>query len=86
MNDPYVRPDVRLFLDYYNKLPGPRAHEVGPNQARAMILASRQVQDLLGFASRREVDEFLKKAHASLHYSAKDLAQDLRTLRELGLR
>src|SRR5436853_33583 len=45
MNDPYVRPDVRLFLDYYNKLPGPRAHEVGPNQARAMILASRQVAD-----------------------------------------
>jgi acetyl esterase len=45
MSDPYVRPDVRLFLDYYNKLPGPRAHEVGPNQARAMILASRHVAD-----------------------------------------
>jgi acetyl esterase len=41
----YVRPDVRQFLDYYNKLPGPRAHEVGPNQARAMILASRYVAD-----------------------------------------
>ncbi len=45
MSDPYVRPDVRLFLDYYNKLPGPRAHEVGPNQARTMILASRHVAD-----------------------------------------
>ena len=45
MSEPYVRPDVRLFLDYYNKLPGPRAHEVGPNQARAMILASRHVAD-----------------------------------------
>ena len=45
MSLPYVRPDVRLFLDYYNKLPGPRAHEVGPNQARAMILASRHVAD-----------------------------------------
>jgi acetyl esterase len=41
MSDPYVRPDVRQFLQYYNKLPGPRAHEVGPNQARAMILVSR---------------------------------------------
>ncbi|HVT60533.1 MAG TPA: hypothetical protein VHR45_19325 [Thermoanaerobaculia bacterium] len=29
-------------------------------------------------------DEFLKKAEAHLHYSAQDLAQDLRTLRELG--
>lgn len=45
MSDSYVRPDVRQFLDYYNKLPGPRAHEVGPNQARAMILASRHVAD-----------------------------------------
>jgi acetyl esterase len=45
MSEPIIRPDVRLFLDYYNKLPGPRAHEVGPNQARAMILASRHVAD-----------------------------------------
>jgi acetyl esterase len=45
MNLPFVRPDVRAFLDYYNKLPGPRAHEVGPNEARAMILASRHVAD-----------------------------------------
>jgi acetyl esterase len=45
MSDPYVRPDVRLFLEHYNKLPGPRAHEVGPNQARTMILASRHVAD-----------------------------------------
>ncbi len=45
MSDPYVRPDVRLFLDYYNRLPGPRAHQVGPNQARTMILASRHVAD-----------------------------------------
>jgi acetyl esterase len=46
MSEPKVRPDVRTFLDYYNRLPGPRAHEVGPNQARAMILASRHVADL----------------------------------------
>jgi acetyl esterase len=45
MSDPEVRPDVRLFLDYYNKLPGPRAHQVGPKEARAMILASRHVAD-----------------------------------------
>jgi acetyl esterase len=45
MSDPYVRPDVRTFLDYYNALPGARAHEVGPNEARSMILAARGVSD-----------------------------------------
>src|SRR5687767_1310306 len=46
MSDPYVRPDVRIFLDYLNSLPGPRSHEVGPNEARVMMLASRHVADL----------------------------------------
>ena len=33
MSEPFVRPDVRLFLDYLNTLPGPRSHLVGPNEA-----------------------------------------------------
>ncbi|HEX5183551.1 MAG TPA: alpha/beta hydrolase [Allosphingosinicella sp.] len=45
MTEPFVRPDVRLFLDYLNKLPGPQSHEVGPNEARTMMLASRHVAD-----------------------------------------
>ena len=45
MTDPYVRPDVRLFLDYLNNLPGPKTYEVGPVEARRMILASRYVAD-----------------------------------------
>jgi predicted HTH domain antitoxin len=53
---------------------------------RSEVLTPSQVQELLGLASRWETDEFLKKAEAYLHYSAEDLAQDLRTLRELGLR
>jgi predicted HTH domain antitoxin len=53
---------------------------------RSDILTAFQVQEMLGLASRWETDEFLKKAQAHLHYSAEDLAQDLRTLRELGLR
>jgi acetyl esterase len=40
-----VRPDVRIFLDYLNNLPGPRSHQVGPNEARTMMLASRHVAD-----------------------------------------
>src|SRR3954452_9814428 len=45
MADPFVRPDVRTFLDYLNELPGPKSHEVGPNEARVMMLASRHVAD-----------------------------------------
>src|SRR3954463_5513539 len=45
MADPFVRPDVRTFLDYFNNLPGPMSHEVGPNEARTMMLASRHVAD-----------------------------------------
>ena len=39
MADPFVRPDVRQFLDYLNNLPGPKSHEVGPNEARTMEVA-----------------------------------------------
>jgi acetyl esterase len=45
MTDPYVRPDVRRFLDWLNALPGPRSHEAGPVEARNMMLASRHVAD-----------------------------------------
>jgi acetyl esterase len=44
--EPYVRPDVRRFLDYLNGLPGPRTYEVAPAEARNMMLASRQVADV----------------------------------------
>jgi acetyl esterase len=43
--EPYVREDVRRFLDYLNALPGPRSHEVEPEDARRMMLASRHVAD-----------------------------------------
>ncbi|CAA9505742.1 MAG: Esterase/lipase [uncultured Sphingomonadaceae bacterium] len=43
---PYVRPDVRAFLDFLNNLPGPKTHEVGAVEARKMMLAMREVADL----------------------------------------
>ncbi|MFL6844228.1 MAG: alpha/beta hydrolase [Allosphingosinicella sp.] len=46
MSDPYVRPDVRAFLDHYNALPGPKTHELAPEEARALVRASRDVADL----------------------------------------
>jgi acetyl esterase len=45
LSDPYVRPDVRLFLDFLNALPGPKSHEVGPAEARVMMAKSRHVAD-----------------------------------------
>jgi len=45
MTDPFVRPDVRMFLDYLNRLPGPRSHEAGAEEARRMMVASRHVAD-----------------------------------------
>jgi acetyl esterase len=41
----FVRPDVRIFLDYLNNLPGPKSHEVGPAEARIMLQKSRHVAD-----------------------------------------
>jgi acetyl esterase len=45
LSEPFVRPDVRTFLDFLNALPGPRSHEVGPAEARAMMMRSRHVAD-----------------------------------------
>ena len=42
---PYVRPDVRQFLDYLNGLPGPKTHELGAAGARAMYSAMKDVAD-----------------------------------------
>jgi acetyl esterase len=41
MADPYVRPDVRQFLDWFNNLGRPRGPDVGPQEARRMLVASR---------------------------------------------
>jgi acetyl esterase len=46
MTEPFVRPDVRQFLDYLNNLPGPKTYEMGPAEARLMMAKSRQVTDL----------------------------------------
>jgi acetyl esterase len=45
LSEPFVRPDVRQFLDFLNALPGPKSHEAGPAEARAMMHRSRHVAD-----------------------------------------
>ncbi|KQN40727.1 lipase [Sphingomonas sp. Leaf407] len=46
LSDPYVRPDVRVFLDYLARVPGPRMHELDAPAARAQYLAMKDVADL----------------------------------------
>jgi acetyl esterase len=52
MNDPtkpappYLRDDVRNFLDFLNALPGPTSRQAGVKIARAMLVKSRHVADL----------------------------------------
>ena len=41
--EPYVRPDVRRFLEYLNALPGPRTHEMDAPSARAVYRAMKDV-------------------------------------------
>ena len=45
MEEPYVRSEVRLFLDYVNKLPNQKAFELPLEEARNMLHASRHVAD-----------------------------------------
>ena len=70
----------------WSNLPRHALEALAVEAYRSEALTASQVQELLGLASRRETDQFLKQSLAHLHYSAEDLAQDLRTLQELGLR
>jgi len=45
VSETYVRPDVRRFLDHLNALPGPRAHQAGPEAGRLMAIALRYAAD-----------------------------------------
>jgi acetyl esterase len=42
---PYVRPDVRGFLDYLASVPGPKTHELDAATARQMYYAMKDVAD-----------------------------------------
>ena len=46
MTEPFVRPDVRMFLQFLNSLPGPKMHELPPEGARAQMVAMKDIADL----------------------------------------
>ena len=45
MTEPFVRPDVRGFLDFLNSMPGPKMHELDASSARQMYIAMKDVAD-----------------------------------------
>src|SRR3546814_12752284 len=45
MTGPFVRPDVRGFLDYLESMPGPKTHELSPPEARQLYLAMKDIAD-----------------------------------------
>lgn len=45
-SEPFVRPDVALFLKYLNSVPGPKIHEIGAVAAREMSRGMRDIADL----------------------------------------
>ncbi len=44
--EPYVRADVRGFLDFLNSLPGPKMHELDAPAARQVYVAMKEIADL----------------------------------------
>ncbi len=50
---------------------------------RARVLSRSQVRRMLGFETRAEVDEFMKRAGVPLDYSVDDLEHDAETSRHL---
>lgn len=46
MSQPFMRPDVRAFLDYLNAAPGPRIHEVDAVTARQISTATHHLAEL----------------------------------------
>jgi len=45
VTEPFVRPDVRQFLDFLNNLPGPKLHQLEPSAARARYVAMTKIGD-----------------------------------------
>ena len=45
MTKPFVRPDVRAFLDFLNSMPGPKMHEMDAPAARGVYAAMKDVAD-----------------------------------------
>ncbi len=62
MNEEFVRPDVRSFLDDINGRGGPRTHEVDPSTARLMSAKLRTIADVDSPAIATREDLYISAA------------------------
>ena len=46
MTEAYVRPDVAVFLNFLNNVPGAKMHELTPDEARAQMRMMGVVAEL----------------------------------------
>jgi hypothetical protein len=68
--------------DSWQDLPRHALEALAADAYRQGLLTAAEVQEVLGIASRYELDGFLKQAGAFLHYTAQDLEEDIRSYLE----
>jgi hypothetical protein len=66
----------------WQDLPRHALEALAADAYRQGLLTSAEVQEVLGIASRYELDGFLKQAGAFLEYTAQDLEEDIQTFLE----
>ncbi len=66
----------------WQDLPRHALEALAADAYRQGLLTSADVQEVLGIASRYELDGFLKQAGAFLQYSAEDLEEDVKSFLE----
>ena len=66
----------------WQDLPRHALEALAADAYRQGLLTAAEVQEVLGIASRHELDGFLKQAGAFLQYTAQDLEEDVRNFLE----
>lgn len=66
----------------WKDLPRHALEALAADAYRQGLLTSAEVQEVLGIASRYELDGFLKQTGAFLQYTAEDLEEDVRSFLE----
>ena len=69
------------LTEHWGNLPRRALEAVAVEAYRDGALTTHEIQQLLGLASRWEVDAFLKQAGAWLDYSEADLESDIEAIR-----
>jgi hypothetical protein len=78
--------DVSLALEAeWGDVPRRTLEALAAEGYRSGVLTESHLRRMLGFETRIQVHEFLRRAGVSLQYSEEDLDHDIETHRRLGL-